>query len=130
MEPGFSQGPLKELYPAFCTCKFVKIKLNVEIIHDRPVNNVGTGPWLLLQRPDAITCHRHSQQRDADSNRFCRRAITPCSYMRWAAAGRDGTSLTGTNFPSSGPQRATWAVGIGQTSIGGPYESLRKAMTC
>lgn len=41
MEPGFSRGPLKELYPAFCTCKFVKIKLNLEIIHDRPVNNIG-----------------------------------------------------------------------------------------
>lgn len=41
MQPGFSQGPLKELYPAFCTCKFAKIKLNSEIIHDGPVNNTG-----------------------------------------------------------------------------------------
>lgn len=57
MEPGFSRGPLKELYPAFCTCKFVKIKLNLEIIHDRPVNNIGARALAAAEGPDAITCH-------------------------------------------------------------------------
>lgn len=78
MEPGFSRGPLKELYPAFCTCKFVKIKLNLEIIHDRPVNNMGTGGpgcclTVLMQSPVTKTLSRGMLMRSVSTEEqlFC-----------------------------------------------------------